>query len=164
MTEYEPTNLKLWTMPDHYFGEVWPGYYSSGVGQSRDSQALERSNFKVMLELLGGETETVIVVRESHWAVGWVEWIAIHQDDGAALKIADKAQARLENYPVLSDDDYSETEMEEANDVWTNCYNDAERLAYIRDHRSQFDFRDMADLWGCVRGRYFAGYASQLIG
>lgn len=34
-----------------------------------------------MLRELGGESETVRVVRESHWAVGWVEWIAIHESD-----------------------------------------------------------------------------------
>ena len=43
-----------------------------------------------MLEALRGESETVIVVRESHWAVGWVEWIKIHELDTTALAIADK--------------------------------------------------------------------------
>lgn len=38
-------HIKRWTMPDSYFGETWPDYYSSGVGQSRDSDSLERSNF-----------------------------------------------------------------------------------------------------------------------
>src|SRR6266436_1054881 len=65
---YEPEHLKLWTMPDCYFGEVWPAYYSAGVGQSRDSDALERSNFACMLKAVGGESDTVQVVRESHWA------------------------------------------------------------------------------------------------
>ena len=48
-----------------------------------------------MLTALGGETDTVIVVRETHWAVGWVEWIAIHQDDEKALKIADDITGKL---------------------------------------------------------------------
>ncbi|WMT71325.1 hypothetical protein [Bradyrhizobium sp. Ash2021] len=86
---YDPEFLKRWTMPPNYFGAVWPAYYSSGVGQSRDSVALERSNFTSMLRDLGGESETVIVVRESHWLVGWVEWIAIHESDDKALAIAD---------------------------------------------------------------------------
>lgn len=38
-----------------------------------------------------------------------------------------------------------------------------ERVEYIRKHRSQFEFRDFADMLGCVRGKYFAGYASELI-
>ena len=90
---YDPEHLKRWTLPDNYFGAEWPDYFSSGVGQSRDSVALERSNFECTLKALGGESETVIVVRESHWSIGWVEWIAIHQDDSAALRIADNRQA-----------------------------------------------------------------------
>ena len=58
--------------------------------RARDSDCLKQSNFAVMLRELGGESETVIVVRESHWAVGWVEWIAIHELDAAALQIADE--------------------------------------------------------------------------
>jgi len=163
-----PKHLKRWTMPDSYFGETWPNCYSAGVGQSRDSDCLEQSNFATMLALLGGESEIVTVVRESHWAVGWIEWIAI-EDDGtpescAALKEADEAMEALQNYPVLDEEDWSMREHEEAQSVWQNCYNDAERLAYIREHREQFEFRDYADVIGCVRGRYFAGYASELIG
>ncbi len=160
---YEPVNLKLWTMPDSYFGAVWPNTYSAGVGQSRDSDALERSNFICMLRELGGESETVTVVRESHWAVGWVEWIAINADDSKALEIADGIIAELADYPVINEDHWSELEHEDANETWTNCYSDLERVAYIRAHRSQFEFHDYADLIGCVRGRYFAGYASELL-
>lgn len=160
---FTPENLKLWTMPDHYIGAVWPGYYSSGVGQSRDSDALERSNFRCMLKAIGGESDTVTVVRESHWAVGWVEWIAIHQDDAAALAIADELKAGLEDYPIIDESDWSEEETEEANQVWTGCYSDADRLAYVRRYRGRFDFRDYADMIGCIRGKWFAGYASDLL-
>ena len=160
---YTPKNLHRWTLPQCYAGETWPDYYSSGVGQSRDSDALERSNFASMLEALGGESETVVVVREGHWLVGWIEWIAIHQDDDAALQVADEIQEKLVDYPVIDEDHWSELEMMEANDVWRDCYDWRERVAYIRDHRSQFDFRDYQDLLGCVRGRYFSGYAGELL-
>lgn len=163
MLDYEPKNLKLWTMPANYAGEVWPAYYSAGVGQSRDSDDLEASNFAAMLKDLGGESETVVVVREGHWAVGWVEWIAIHQDDGKALQIADENVARLESYPVLDEDDWSERETESANSIWKDCYSVSERVAYMREHPGQFEFHDWADMRGCVRGDYFAGYASELI-
>ena len=161
---YEPKNLKLWEHPSHYFGACWPATYSAGVGQSRDSDALERSNFRVMLNAIGGESETVTVVRESHWAVGWVEWIAIHQDDEKALEMADKLKGDLEDYPILSEDDFSETETEEANQVWTNCFSWKERIAYIRKHKSQFEFHGFRDMLQCVRGEFFNGYASDLIG
>jgi len=161
MKTYE--NLKKWTRPDSYFGESWPDYYSSGVGQSRDSDALERSNFESMLKLLGGESETVIVVKESHWAVGWVEWIAIHESDDKALEIANEIMAALEDYPVIDKEHFCETEMHEANEVWANCYDWQERAEYIRDNRNQFEFHDFPDLLSCVRGKYFAGYASELL-
>lgn len=161
--KYEPEHLKRWTRPDCYIGAEWPDYYSAGVGRSRASDDLEESNFATMLKDLGGESKTVIVVRESHWAVGWIEWIAIHMRNHKALRIADANKARLADYPVLDEDDWTEREQASADQVWRECYPPKERLAYIREHRSQFDFRDFADMLGCVRGRYFAGYASELL-
>lgn len=112
--------IQRWTDPPHYAGSRWPEYFSAGVGQSRDSKPLEQSNFRSMLRLLGGETDTVIVVRESHWAVGWVEWIAIHETDTVALQAADKAIANLEDYPVLDDDDFYSLETEQIVDWWAS--------------------------------------------
>jgi hypothetical protein len=156
-------NLERWTMPDHYFGETWPDYFSAGVGQSRDSDALERSNFRSMLKAIGGESETVIVVREGHWAVGWVEWIAIHESDTAALNKASEIKDALVDYPVIDEWDFGELEDEEAQQVWRDCFDDSGRLDYIRRYRSQFEFRDFADMIGCVRGKYFAGYPGDLL-
>ena len=158
---YEPEYLNRWERPKYYFGAEWPEYYSAGVGRSRDSDCLERANFDAMLSLLEGKEYEIVC--ESHWAVGWVEWIAIHQDATEALKIADKAIAELEDYPVLDDELFSEYETNEANEVWANCYDWRQRCEYIRKHRSQFDFSDLADMIGCVRGKYFAGYACELI-
>lgn len=163
MATYLPSNLKRWTRPDSYFGAEWADYYGSSVGQSRDSGALERSNFSCMLRALGGESDTVLVIRESHWAVGWVEWIAIHESDTKALETADDIAAALEDYPVIDESHWSELEQEDANQTWKNCFNPSERIAYIRDNESQFEFHDYADLIGCVRGQYFAGYASELL-
>jgi hypothetical protein len=162
---YTPTHLKLWTHPDNYGGAVWPNFYSSGFGQSRDSDALERSNFAVAWKRISAvsQCEETQVVRESHWAVGWVEWIAIHADDTAALKVADGLREDVEQYPVLDDDHFTETEQEEADEIWANCYSVKERIRYIREHNQDWDFHNLADLLGCVRGKYFAGYASELI-
>jgi len=131
----EYPNLKRWTMPQYYMGEVWPDYYSAGVGRSRDSDTVEESNFRVMLRELGGESETVIVVRESHFLVGWVEWIAIHQDDHKALEIANKQAGRLKGYPILDEHDLSELEDERAATTWANM-SVRERAATIRCHTS----------------------------
>lgn len=160
---YEPRNLNRWILPSHYAGELWPDYYRSGFGQSRDSDALERSNFTVALRELGGESETVIVVREGHWAVGWVEWIAIHDSDGIALATADVLRDRYESYPILDEDHFSEIEQQDADDTWSGCYSWRERIEYVRQHRSQFEFHDFGDMLACVRGHFFAGYASELL-
>ena len=156
-------HVKRWTLPKFYSGERWDDYYSAGVGQSRDSDALERSNFAKMLEALGGESETVLVVREGHFLVGWVEWIAISDGDIPRAKIADDILAALEDYPVIDEEHFSEVEHEEAGEVWRECYDPQERIAHIREHRSEFDFRDFADLIGCVRGKYYAGYPCSIL-
>ena len=156
--------VRPWTHPDNYIGEVWPDYYSSGFGRSRDSDALERSNFRVAIDALGGESETVTIVRERHWAVGWVEWIAIHSSDTKALAVARQLCDRANNYPPLDEEDWSREELEEAHLVWKEGYNTQERIAYIRDKRSQFDFSDYREMLACARGECFIGYASELLG
>ncbi len=164
---YTPSYLTRWTMPSNYCGSAWPNHYSAGVGQSRDSDALERSNFACALKALGGESDVVTVVRENHWACGWVEWIAI-EDDGSpesekALREADSIATGLEDYPVLNDEHFSALEQEEANETWANCYDPHDRIAYIRKNRDQFDFGTFADLMDCVRGEYFNGYCNELL-
>ena len=138
---YQPERLERWKMPRDYFGAEWPEYYSSGVGRSRDSDCLEESNFTSMLAELGGESDTVQVVRESHWAVGWVEWIAIHESDEKSLRAADAMQERLEDYPILDEDDFSSREWEECERVWSDVYSERERVRYLREERCTEDFR-----------------------
>lgn len=134
------------------------------VGRNRDSGCLEESNWEAALAMLGGEHETVEVHRFGHWACGWLEIILIDPADAERVKIGDDIQDCLENYPVLNEEDFSRRETEEADRVWRTCYRPKERIEYIRKHRSQFEFRDAADMLSCVRGEHFAGYASELIG
>ena len=157
---YTPENLKRWTLPDSYMGAQWPEYFVF-FGRHRDSNALERANFDAALKAIGGEQSQddelpnlVQVARESHWAVGWIEWIAIHQSATEALRQADEIKARFADYPVVDEELFSEYEQTEASEIWKNCYNPAERVEYIREHKGQFEFRGFADLLGCVRGNY----------
>lgn len=158
----DDAGIRRWNTPEGYFGETWHDYFV-GLGRHRDSDALERNNFEVALEMIGGETDTVFTVCENHFLVGWVEWIAIHESDTAALKMLIEIRERLEDYPVLDEEAFCEEENEEALEVWQNCYNDRERIAYIREHGSQFEFRNWKELRDCVRGDSFLGYASELI-
>lgn len=161
--------VKPWTLPPCYVGELWPGFHTAGFGQSRDSDALEESNFRVAWKALkaivedNGTHEDIQIVREHHWAVGWVEWIAIPDDAEKALTLARELCERANEYPILDENDFSELESEQADQVWKDCYSTKERVAYIRDHSDQFDFHNLADMIGCVRGNYFAGYASEIL-
>ncbi len=152
---FEPKHIKRWTMPEHYFGETWPAYYSSGVGQSRDSDALERSNFACMLAAIGGESETVAVVRESHWAVGWVEWIAIHQDDEKALQVADAVQEGLQDYPAIDEDHWSDLEYNEAADYWDGM-SPREKVQWALDERKRYHWLAGEPVWRYGRMSYGA--------
>lgn len=132
------------------------------IGRHRDSDALERSNFRVALEMLGGESDEVRVERCGHWAVGWIEEAYVRPGSKAA-KIAEEIEAALANYPVLSDEDFSAEEHDEAGQVWWNCYRWPERVKYIRENRRQFEFHDWQDMLACVRGEHFAGWACELL-
>lgn len=141
------------------------GWLVHPCGTNRDADALTRSNFEVSvrdLEKLCLNGEDYEVHRFGHWACGWFE-IIIVRPDTACAKDARDTETALANYPVLSDEHFSETEQTEANETWANCYTDRQRLEYIRENESQFEFRDWLDLLGCVRGKYFAGYASDLL-
>jgi len=138
----------------------------------RDAQALERSNWQCFQTALNalpsvkawpGDDSPVAVERASHWAVGWIDYLLVNPACTEAVVEAERLSEKLENYPVLDEEHYSQTETDEANEVWRNCYRPAERLAYIREHRGQFDFLDFRDLLACVRGQYFAGYACELL-
>jgi hypothetical protein len=132
-------------------------------GRNRDSECFDESNFAVAVKMLGGEGENVQIHRFGHWACGWYELIVVRPDTDQA-KIAHGIEESLENYPLLDDDDFSEREQVAADETWKNCFRPSERLEYVRKHRSQFEFHTFADLLGCIRGNYFAGYASELLG
>ncbi len=155
MTDYEPKNLKLWTMPPSYAGEVWPAYYSAGIGQSRDSDSLERSNFECTVKAHKEwmVDDLVVIVRESHWACGWVEWIAIHQDASEALKVADDIKAGLEDYPVVNEDHWSELEWNEAADYWDSL-SPRERVRMAMEVRAKYHWLQEEPVWHYGRRSY----------
>lgn len=160
MSEY---TLNRWTLPSHYVGAEWSEYFVF-LGRNRDSDDLTESNFECGLKAIGGESDTVRVIRESHWACGWIEWIAIHESDESALAIASELIDALNDYPVIDEEDWSNRESESADNFWRDCFDDKDRVAYIREWRDQFYFHNMADLIACARGRYFNGYASAQAG
>ena len=132
------------------------------IGRNRDSDCLAESNWQSAINALGGEGENVRIDRMGHWACGWYELLSVLANT-PEHKIAADIESALADYPVLNDSDFSEREHEEAQSTWRDCYNDRDRVDYIRKNRNQFEFDNLADMLGCARGRYFAGYASELI-
>jgi hypothetical protein len=94
--------------PCAYWGQRGDWYV--GLGRHRDSDALEEANFRALLERLGGESDTVTVERESHWAVGWVEFILIASHDAERVSTTEQVKAGLEDYPVVDDEMFSRVE------------------------------------------------------
>lgn len=159
-TDNQYPHLEHWTLPAYYIGAHWDGWYGAGVGQSRDSEALERANFDAMRKALEALPEVEVngmagvqVVRESHWACGWVEWIAIHESNTAALELAESIMARLEDYPVIDEGLWSQYEDADCRQTWENCYDTRERIEYFRRH--SFTSNGIAALLRAMRGDWY---------
>lgn len=89
------------------------------VIQTRDSGCLEQSNFNSALEILGGEqVDRVEVHRFGHWGPGWFEIILVSPE---LAEQVEGIEARLEDYPVLDEDDWSNREWEAAINWWNDC-------------------------------------------
>jgi len=148
---------------DNYMGETEFGALEVLMTRSRDSDLLTESNWDSALKSLGGESDSVVIHRFGHWACGWWEALCVEPGTDAHNTALD-LEAALASYPVLDEEDWSERQENEAQSIWTDCYNERERLEYVREHRYQFDFNSFSDLLAVIRGKYFNGYASELIG
>ena len=156
------SNPSGWDSLDNYAGEIPEPEWLCLLTRSRDSDELTESNFRSALRKLGGESENVSIDHFGHWACGWWESLSVRAgspEHEKAKVIADK----LEDYPVVDEDDFSELESETADRVWQDCYENNERIEYIREHRDWFTFHSFADLLANARGKYFSGYASELL-
>ena len=160
MTE---TTLSKWTRPDAYMGRDWHGWFVAPVSRHRDSDILTRSNWTEFLHHMeriqlhdiempswddwhdpftGEECSPFGVVRERHFLVGWVEWIAIHPDAAPLIEYAVQVTDALEAYPVLCDEAFSQAEYDEACESFTMEEDD------FREHLSE----RMPDLHRTIEG------------
>jgi hypothetical protein len=171
-----PNDVKkaLARVPDFGYSGELPLFDTWSLGptiEHRESDVLDRSNAKALREYLATLPELTDdweITDCNHWAVGWVKHLSyrVVDADGKPSRMAGIVKAwfaALRDYPIADENLYSEMEDEEAQEVWTRCYSDADRLTFIREHRHEFEFRSFADLLGCVRGKYYAGYASTLL-
>lgn len=157
--------MKKWTWPKNYIGAKWEGYYVF-MRQNRDSDVLTRSNFRSALAALGGETgeddngiSEVAVVWESHYACGWMEWIAIHESAVEKIATAENILERLEDYPVLDGDDFSLLEAEECAKTW-GYMGASGRIEYMRGHAHTCE--NIRGMFEAIRGGSWDAAASML--
>jgi len=154
--------LTPWQHPSHYAGFSPDGDYLM-LAQHRESDALDRSNyacaFKALRKACEGLADApeeplydafpgrdgclsprssgwVYDFRASHPLVGWIEYLLVRKD--APEKVLALAQAladRIEDYPILDEDHYSELEWGEVAQFWSDS-SVRDRLEFIRSSGS----------------------------
>ena len=169
-----------WKRPDSWAGKPWDGWFV-GLIRTRDSDVLTESNFYVFLDALRAlpevtvddtenaeqswrteredwsEVNTVLIVSESHWACGWIDWVAIHPKNEAAMKLADEMLCAIDSYPALDEDHWSELETNEIEDWWSKesvhcridiCRDCGESIFAARhDYPTEKVFNWLRDTW-----------------
>ena len=108
--------MEKWSRSENYIGESYNDYYVL-LSRNRDSGLVEKSNFQSALKMLNGESDTVKVVRSSHWAVGWIEVILIHESDVISVSKGNDIEESLESYPILDEDDFATKEGERSDEL-----------------------------------------------
>ena len=138
-------NLVPYARPSNFIGETWEGWLVFAACQNnRDACLLTRVNYKeatkqfealpvVMVEKGGETVGSVRFVTENHWACGWVEWIAIHPSNAAAVELAEKLGEKLEGYPILNESALSAAEVEAAQELWA-IMSLRERISLIKEY------------------------------
>lgn len=128
ITAYAPEHIQRYgnftpTSFDPHICNELDHLYIAPAGLNRDSGILQTSNWEVVTQdILGKAThDETQIHRFGHWACGWFELLLVHPNDDAALQCADEWAASLSDYPVASDEHFSEMEWEAKVEYWGNC-------------------------------------------
>lgn len=170
-TEMRYRHLKPYRRPENYMGAEWYGYYDV-VGRHRDSDTLTESNWQCWVKFLTkllGEPDQVVgtepvpvsrsafdteegdeiynwtICRESHWAVGWIEIIRVHESVGVEkLNAIDDQLRKLDGYPVFDEDHFSQLEDDERQKQWEAGGSSDDWYDWLRKHigEERFDLLD----------------------
>jgi len=108
--------MQKWSRSENYIGELYYDYYVL-LSRCRDSGLVEESNFQSALKMLNGESDTVKVIRFSHWLCGWIEVILIHESDKESIDKGNEIEKALESYPILDEEDFYERESERREEI-----------------------------------------------
>lgn len=107
-----------WDSAKNYIGAPFNtlAEWSVVMTHNRDSDFLTEHNWEEAFALLGGESGEVAIHRFGHWACGWWEALCVK---GEKLEKGQEIADRLEAYPILNEDAFSEKECEAADTYWS---------------------------------------------
>lgn len=148
--------LTLWTRPECYGGFNPEGDFFI-YAKNRDSSILEESNFDTILEYLKNEIKArgledqephygeekpfescechwVYTFTARHWACGWVEYMLVRQDAPKEIQsIISDIMSALADYPVFSDEEYSQRQDEAVYRYWEEL-SIKDRIEYLSEN------------------------------
>lgn len=125
----------VWKHPRDYGGFSPDGDYVIAT-RIRDSDTLERSNWECIGRDMGAQAwdapiysdefneawrtrPNVYHWRAGHWACGWMEYMMVRSDaPDNVLRDAGETVSALADYPIYSEDHFSELEWTEACELW----------------------------------------------
>lgn len=113
---------QMWVRPDNYVGKNWNGW-AVIVGRHRDSDLLSNHNYESIMEVLhcsAIDDDAWQVISVNHWAVGWIESIAVKVDNEYAACMAAQIFQQLQSYPIWDEDGYLQAEEQAVADLWSN--------------------------------------------
>lgn len=124
-------NPSGWDSLENFAGEIPDKNLLVLLTRNRDSDLLTESNWETVLEHLGGESDSVQIIRHGHWACGWIEYLMIDSSDKEMVALAESVEKALSDYPVWDEDDFSRREWEYACKYWEQA-SIKERVAIIQ--------------------------------
>lgn len=128
-----------------YWGD-YPDYLIA-YARHRDSDSLTNCNFQVFeseFNRIDPDGETWTIEGSSHWAVGWIDYLAVKPGSEAESE-AIELLTQIENYPVLDDEKLTLLEMEQVELYWADLPLKWRIEELARNNESIFAAR--ADAW-----------------
>lgn len=137
--EFKPTGFD-----SHIQIEDREDWIVAPIQRNRDtSSALSLSNWKSMIESLGGESDSVEIHRFGHWACGWFEIVLVSPDRSDEIS---ELKNSLDSYPILDEDDYYREESELAYESFKS-YGEEELIDLLGFDELPFSTDTMWDLY-----------------
>lgn len=112
-------------------------------GQTRDSDTIEESNFRVAVASLAAidpDEQDHEVHRFGHWACGWIEEIATRPGSPCDV-LANELRESIDSYPILNEHDHSQLECDLEAENFPSIMRDLKR-DLLAEFKSRIDPED----------------------